>query len=431
MHEIDLILTLTGGLAAALVCGYVTFRLGLSPIVGYLLAGFLVGPNTPGFVADQELADQLAEIGIILLMFGVGLAVPPGGAAGRAQGRGARGAWRESLAATLLGTAGRPGRRVGLVGGRRLRPGDLGGQHGRAAARAGRRRRSAHPGGPHRGRLAGRRGPARGLRAGAAAGRLRQGRRGGGRTRASARSRVVLAVVKVGAMVGAHALRRRPADPLAARSRRGDPLARAVHADRARLGAGDRRGLGAGCSASRWRWARSSPAWSWGDRSSACGRRPRPCRCATPSPCCSSSRSGCCSTRTSPARVAGPGGRHAGRDPAGQAAGGAGRRADARPAAAHGGRGRRRAGPDRRVLVHPRRRRAVDGDPRRRGRQHDRRRGHHLDHDQPAAITGWNGRSRAVLRRFIGEPPVSGLAAAPGSSTDRDRRRRNPIATGS
>src|SRR5215469_14470419 len=73
MHEIDLILTLTGGLAAALVCGYATLRLGFSPIVGYLLAGFLVGPNTPGFVADRELAEQLAEVGIILLMFGAGL----------------------------------------------------------------------------------------------------------------------------------------------------------------------------------------------------------------------------------------------------------------------------------------------------------------------------------------------------------------------
>ncbi len=73
MHDLDLILTLTGGLAAALVCGYVTFRLGLSPIVGYLLAGFLVGPNTPGFVANHEIAEQLAEIGVILLMFGVGL----------------------------------------------------------------------------------------------------------------------------------------------------------------------------------------------------------------------------------------------------------------------------------------------------------------------------------------------------------------------
>ncbi|MFL5898656.1 MAG: cation:proton antiporter, partial [Solirubrobacterales bacterium] len=73
MHELDLILTLTGGLAAALVCGYVTFRLGLSPIVGYLLAGFLVGPRTPGFVANTHLADQFAEVGVILLMFGVGL----------------------------------------------------------------------------------------------------------------------------------------------------------------------------------------------------------------------------------------------------------------------------------------------------------------------------------------------------------------------
>ncbi len=73
MHELDLIPTLTGGLAAALICGTITHRLGLSPIVGYLIGGFLVGPNTPGFVADQRLADQLAEIGVILLMFGVGL----------------------------------------------------------------------------------------------------------------------------------------------------------------------------------------------------------------------------------------------------------------------------------------------------------------------------------------------------------------------
>ncbi|HEX6945723.1 MAG TPA: cation:proton antiporter [Casimicrobiaceae bacterium] len=73
MHAYDLILTLTGGLTAALVLGYVTQRLGLSPIVGYLLAGTLVGPHTPGFVADATLAEQLAEIGVILLMFGVGL----------------------------------------------------------------------------------------------------------------------------------------------------------------------------------------------------------------------------------------------------------------------------------------------------------------------------------------------------------------------
>jgi len=73
MHNLDLILTLTGGLVAALLLGYVTQRLGLSPIVGYLLAGLVVGPNTPGFVANKHLADQLAEVGVILLMFGVGL----------------------------------------------------------------------------------------------------------------------------------------------------------------------------------------------------------------------------------------------------------------------------------------------------------------------------------------------------------------------
>jgi CPA2 family monovalent cation:H+ antiporter-2 len=73
MHGYDLILTLTGGFAGALVLGYLTQRLGLSPIVGYLLAGTLLGPNTPGLAVDSAIAEQLAEIGVILLMFGVGL----------------------------------------------------------------------------------------------------------------------------------------------------------------------------------------------------------------------------------------------------------------------------------------------------------------------------------------------------------------------
>jgi monovalent cation:H+ antiporter-2, CPA2 family len=72
-HNINLILTLTGGLTAALCLGFVTQKLKLSPIVGYLLAGIIVGPYTPGFVADREIAAQSAEIGVILLMFGVGL----------------------------------------------------------------------------------------------------------------------------------------------------------------------------------------------------------------------------------------------------------------------------------------------------------------------------------------------------------------------
>ncbi len=73
MHGYDLIVTLTAGLGAALFFGYITQRIGLSPIVGYLIAGTLVGPNTPGIAIDGGLAEQLAEIGVILLMFGVGL----------------------------------------------------------------------------------------------------------------------------------------------------------------------------------------------------------------------------------------------------------------------------------------------------------------------------------------------------------------------
>ena len=68
-----MILTLAVSLSTALVFGYVTHRLGLSPIVGYLLAGVAIGANTPGVLADPAVAEQLAEVGVILLMFGVGL----------------------------------------------------------------------------------------------------------------------------------------------------------------------------------------------------------------------------------------------------------------------------------------------------------------------------------------------------------------------
>ncbi|MDD5201298.1 MAG: cation:proton antiporter [Terrimicrobiaceae bacterium] len=72
-EHFDLILTFTGGLAAALFFGYLTTRIHLSPIVGYLIAGIAVSHHTPGFEADEGLASQMAEIGVILLMFGVGL----------------------------------------------------------------------------------------------------------------------------------------------------------------------------------------------------------------------------------------------------------------------------------------------------------------------------------------------------------------------
>ncbi|MCC6713478.1 MAG: cation:proton antiporter [Candidatus Dadabacteria bacterium] len=73
MHEISLITTIALSLAAALVFGLFAKRLGLSPIIGYLIAGIIVGPYTPGISGDPVIASQLAEIGVILLMFGVGL----------------------------------------------------------------------------------------------------------------------------------------------------------------------------------------------------------------------------------------------------------------------------------------------------------------------------------------------------------------------
>jgi monovalent cation:H+ antiporter-2, CPA2 family len=72
-HHTPLIATIVIGLSLAFVLGALAQRLRVSPIAGYLLAGILVGPYTPGFVADEALALELAEIGVILLMFGVGL----------------------------------------------------------------------------------------------------------------------------------------------------------------------------------------------------------------------------------------------------------------------------------------------------------------------------------------------------------------------
>ena len=72
-HHTPLIATIVTGLALAFVFGALANRLRISPLVGYLVAGIAIGPFTPGFVADQDLANELAEIGVILLMFGVGL----------------------------------------------------------------------------------------------------------------------------------------------------------------------------------------------------------------------------------------------------------------------------------------------------------------------------------------------------------------------
>jgi CPA2 family monovalent cation:H+ antiporter-2 len=73
MHDTPLIATIVAGLGLAFILGAIANRLKIPPLVGYLLAGIAIGPFTPGYVADQTLAPQLAELGVILLMFGVGL----------------------------------------------------------------------------------------------------------------------------------------------------------------------------------------------------------------------------------------------------------------------------------------------------------------------------------------------------------------------
>lgn len=72
-HDLPLVTTIVAGLGLAFVLGAIAQRLKISPLVGYLLAGVAIGPATPGYVADQMLVPQLAELGVILLMFGVGL----------------------------------------------------------------------------------------------------------------------------------------------------------------------------------------------------------------------------------------------------------------------------------------------------------------------------------------------------------------------
>lgn len=72
-HDLPLVSTVAVGMSCAFVLGLIAVKLRMPPIVGYLLAGVIIGPHTPGFTADLHLAEQLSEIGIVLLMFGVGL----------------------------------------------------------------------------------------------------------------------------------------------------------------------------------------------------------------------------------------------------------------------------------------------------------------------------------------------------------------------
>ncbi|HVY41744.1 MAG TPA: YbaL family putative K(+) efflux transporter [Hyphomicrobiaceae bacterium] len=101
-HHTPLISTIVVGLVLAFALGALANRVRISPLVGYLLAGVLVGPFTPGFVADQSLANDLAEIGVILLMFGVGLHFTPEELLS-VRGIAIPGAIAQILVATLLG----------------------------------------------------------------------------------------------------------------------------------------------------------------------------------------------------------------------------------------------------------------------------------------------------------------------------------------
>ena len=72
-HDVDLIILLAVGFGMALIFGYIAARLRLPPLIGYLVAGIIISPNTPGVVGDMQLANQLAELGVMFLMFGVGM----------------------------------------------------------------------------------------------------------------------------------------------------------------------------------------------------------------------------------------------------------------------------------------------------------------------------------------------------------------------
>ena len=97
-HEVTLITTIAAALGLALIMGFVAARLKLPALVGYLIAGIIIGPATPGFVADIELSNQLAEIGVMLLrsplppysvsvspLFGGGVSPPASSSASRSR----------------------------------------------------------------------------------------------------------------------------------------------------------------------------------------------------------------------------------------------------------------------------------------------------------------------------------------------------------
>ena len=213
-HSVALITTIAAAFGLALILGFIAVRLKLPALVGYLVAGIIIGPATPGFVADVELSRQLAEIGVMLLMFGVGLHFsagrPAGGSPDRAAGR---------------CRSDRSGDRA------RRRPSRPSGAGASAQAScsawrcpwrarwsccgAGEPRRARIAQRPHRGRLAGGRRPRHGAgpRAAAAAVRMarrrrRTRRRRGSRRSAACSTTLAITLGEVAVFVGADAGRR-------------------------------------------------------------------------------------------------------------------------------------------------------------------------------------------------------------------------------
>src|SRR6187549_137722 len=102
MHEIPLLINIGVALAAALVGGLLARRVRVPPLVGYLVAGMAIGPFTPGFVGDSNTIGQLAELGVVFLMFGVGLHFSLRDL-WRVRGAAVPGAVAQMTAATILG----------------------------------------------------------------------------------------------------------------------------------------------------------------------------------------------------------------------------------------------------------------------------------------------------------------------------------------
>ena len=294
-HDLTILTTLAGALAVALLLGWLTQRIGLSTLVGYMLAGIVVGPHTPGFVADAALATELAEIGVILLMFGVGMHFHPQELL-RVWRIAVPGAIAQSVVAALAGWAGGArlrldGHAAGIVFGMALAVASTVVLLRMLVANDRLDSRDGH----------------------VAVGWLivediftvvalvvlpllaLDTSDPGESALAVGRALGMVALCAVFIWLGRHA---RACSPSWTRIAR-DALVGAVHADRVRRRARHRDGRRRRSSTCPWRWAPSSAGSSSASRASARRRRPTWPRSATCSRRCSSSRWACCSTRSS------------------------------------------------------------------------------------------------------------------------------------